>query len=294
MSGIFGVVSKKDCLDDLFYGVDYHSHMGTERAGLAVVRKNEYRRVIHDISRRQFKSRFFDELSGLHGHLGIGVISDRDPQPLVVGSRHGQFAIAVAGFIGNLKSLRSELYQHGQSLIEINNNRCNSVEVVSRFICQANTIIEGIKTVWSKIKGSSTIVILKKDEILAARDRFGYLPLVIGQKENSLAVASESCSLKNLGYKIVYYLAPGEIVLLRPNRFYIVQKGNSIMQICAFLWIYTGNPASTYEEINVENVRGQCGKYLALRDDIEADMVAGVPDSGTGHAVGYAIESGLP
>lgn len=294
MSGIFGVVSEDDCVKDLFYGTDYHSHMGTERAGLAVYGKNGFDRIIHDITKGQFKSRFTADLGILCGHSGIGVISDRDPQPLIVGSRFGTFGIVMAGLVENLEELVQGLTSNRHALMEMSDGAVNSVEIVAKLIAQGEDIPDGIQKVWSKIKGSATLLVLTEEGIYAARDRLGYLPLVIGGKPGSFAIASETCSFPNLDFKETQYLAPGEIVLVTP--FGIQQKyaGNTNMQICAFLWIYTGNPASRYEEINVAMVRERCGRYLAKRDNVEADMAAGVPDSGTGHAIGYAIQSGLP
>lgn len=294
MSGIFGVVSETDCREELFYGTDYHSHMGPQIGGLAIFNGKRFDRVIHDITKGQFKSRFADDYQKLNGQSGIGVISDRDPQPLVIGSHFGNLAIVMAGLIENLEELAKILIKDRHSLVGMNDGSLNSVEIIAKLISKGENIPEGIQKVWRLIKGSATLLILTEEGIYAARDRLGYLPLIIGGKPGSFAVVSEACSFPNLGYKEVQYLAPGEIVLITPSGIQQKCSGNDQMQICAFLWIYTGNPASKYEGIAVAPCRERCGRYLAKRDNVEADMTAGVPDSGTGSAIGYAMESGLP
>jgi amidophosphoribosyltransferase len=293
MSGIFGVVSKKDCAATLLYGTDYHSHMGTEYGGMAVLGKRFYR-SIHDISKSQFKSKFVDEYRQTEGGLGIGVISDRDPQPLIVGSKFGTFAIVAAGLIENVNDLARDLLQEGETFGEMSSGGINSVELIAKLITRGRTLPEGIEEMYERIKGSASILLLKDEGIYAARDRLGRTPLVIGEKEGEYVIATETCSFLNLGFRIWKYLDPGEIVLLGKSGIEEKIKGKAINQICAFLWIYTGYPASSYEGISVELVRERCGRSLARNDDVEADLVAGVPDSGVGHAIGYAMESGLP
>ena len=293
MSGIFGIVSKKNCADTLLYGTDYHSHMGTEYGGMAVFGKRFYR-SIHDISKSQFKSKFFDEYKEMKGNLGIGVISDRDPQPLIIGSKFGAFAIVVAGLVENVNELALELLREGETFGEMSSGGINSVELVAKLITRGKTLPEGIEGTYDKIRGSASILLLKKNGIYAARDRLGRTPLVVGEKEGEYAIATETCSFINLGFRISKYLTPGEIVFMGRSGLEEKSAGKKKNQICAFLWIYTGYPASSYEGISVELVRERCGKSLARDDNIRADLVAGVPDSGVGHAIGYAIESGLP
>jgi amidophosphoribosyltransferase len=293
MSGVFGIVSKKNCADSLLYGTDYHSHMGTQYGGMAVLGKQFYR-SIHDISKSQFKSKFFEDHKEMKGNLGIGVISDRDPQPLIIGSKFGTFAIAAAGLVENVDGLASELFKDGETFGEMSSGGINSVELMAKLITRGRTLTEGIEGVYDRIKGSASILLLMKDGIYAARDRLGRTPLVIGERDEEYVIATETCSFLNLGFRIKKYLTPGEIVLIGRSGFEEKSAGKKTHQICAFLWIYTGYPASSYEGISVELVRERCGRFLAKNDDAKADLVAGVPDSGVGHAIGYAMESGLP
>jgi amidophosphoribosyltransferase len=293
MSGLFGVVSRKNCTDTLFYGTDYHSHLGTERGGMAVLGDRFYR-SIHDISQGQFKSKFVNDYKEMKGNVGIGVISDRDDQPLLFASKFGTFAIVMAGLIDNLNELAGELLNEGETFVEVSSSGINSTELVARLITQGDNLIDGIQKMFDRIKGSASLLILNQDGIYAARDRMGRTPLVIGEKGKDLAVASESFSFFNLGFTIKKYLNPGEIVLLGKDGLKQEKEGGSDSQICSFLWIYAGYPASSYEGISVEVVRERCGRFLAKNDTVKADLVAGVPDSGVGHAIGYAMESGLP
>ncbi len=293
MSGIFGIVSKKNCADILLYGTDYHSHMGTEYGGMAVLGKQFYH-SIHDISKSQFKSKFFDDYKGMKGPLGIGAISDRDPQPLIIGSKFGNFAIVTAGLLENRDELASELLCEGETFGEMSSGGINSVELMAKLINRGRTLLEGIEEVYERIRGSASILILKKEGIYASRDRLGRTPLVIGEREGEYAIATETCSFLNLGFRIKKYLAPGEIVFIGRTGLEEKTTGKKANQICAFLWIYTGYPASSYEGISVELVRERCGRSLAKSDDVKADLVSGVPDSGVGHAIGYAMESGFP
>jgi amidophosphoribosyltransferase len=293
MSGIFGIVSKKNCADILLYGTDYHSHMGTQYGGMAVFGKQFYR-SIHDITKSQFKSKFFDDYKEMKGNLGIGVISDRDPQPLIIGSKFGTFAIVTAGLIENAHELASELFKDGETFGEMSSGGINSVELMAKLITRGRTLTEGIEEVYDRIKGSASILLLMKDGIYAARDRLGRTPLVIGEKDEEYVIATETCSFLNLGFRIKKYLTPGEIVLIGRSGLEEKSVGKKTNQICAFLWIYTGYPASSYEGISVELVRERCGRILAKNDDVKVDLVAGVPDSGVGHAIGYAMESGFP
>ena len=293
MSGLFGVVATEDCVHDLFYGTDYHSHMGTERAGLAVLGE-KFQRGIHDISQGQFKSKFFDILHQMQGNFGIGVISDREPQPLVVGSKFGTFAITTVGQFQNIKDTADRIFSEGHTLVEMSNGSINSTEMVAKLISRGNNLVDGIRNAQKQVEGSFSLLILNQEGIYAARDLLGRTPLIVGQKEGATAIASESCAFQNLGYQIKTFLAPGEIVLLTPAEIKQMLEPQADKKICAFLWIYTGFPASAYEGIGVESVREKCGRLLAKRDTVKADFVTGVPDSGIGHAIGYAMESGLP
>ncbi len=294
MSGIFGIVSNKtNCADNLLYGIDYHSHMGTEYGGMAVFGE-QFHRSIHDISKSQFKSKFFGEYKEMKGPLGIGVISDRDPQPLLIGTKFGNFAIVVAGLIENVDELASELLKEGETFGDMSSGGINSVELVAKLITRGRTIPQGIEGVYNRIKGSASILLLINDGIYAARDRLGRTPLVIGEKEGEFAIATETCSFLNLGFRIKKYLDPGEIVFIGKSGLEEKSAGQARNQIWSFLWIYTGYPASSYEGISVELVRERCGRALAKNDEVKADLVSGVPDSGVGHAIGYAMESGLP
>jgi amidophosphoribosyltransferase len=267
--------------------------MGTEYGGMAVMGR-QFHRSIHDISKSQFKSKFYDDYKTMKGPMGIGVISDRDPQPLIIGSRFGNFAIVVAGLIENVNELGSELLKEGETFGEMSSGGINSVELIAKLITRGRTILEGIEGVYDRIKGSASILLLKKEGIYAARDRLGRTPLVIGEKDGEYAIATETCSFLNLGFRIKKYLNPGEIVSIGKSGLEEKALGKKRNQICAFLWIYTGYPASSYEGISVELVRERCGRSLAKNDDVKADLVAGVPDSGVGHAIGYAMQSGFP
>ncbi len=293
MSGLFGVVSKEDCVKTLFYGTDYHSHMGTQRAGLAVLGE-AFQRSIHDITDSQFKSKFAEEYKRMRGMSGIGVISDRDPQPLVFNSRFGMFAVAGAGLVSNIDVLARELQEKGHSFSENSDGTINAIELVTKLINEGKSLIDGIERMHRKIAGSMSVLILCKDGIYAARDRFGRSPLVVAERDGAWAVASESCALPNLGFSVRKFVAPGEILLLTESGLKGERPGGDSEQICSFLWIYTGYPASSYGGIGVETVREQCGALLAGKNQVTADLVAGVPDSGVGHAIGYAMQSGIP
>ncbi len=293
MSGIFGIVSKNNCASNLLYGTDYHSHMGTEYGGMAVLGERFYR-SIHDISKSQFKSKFYDEYKEMKGPFGIGAISDKDAQPLIIGSKFGNFAIVSAGLVENTNELAAELLEQGETFGEMSSGGVNSVELIAKLINRGKTLIDGISGFYERIKGSASIIIMKDDGIYAARDRLGRTPLVVGEKDGDYVIATETCSFLNLGYKIKKYLEPGEIVHVGKKGLEEKSSGKKDNQICSFLWIYTGYPASSYEGISVELVRERSGRYLAKNDNVKADLVAGVPDSGVGHAIGYAQASGLP
>jgi len=295
MSGLFGVVSNNNCISSLYYGTDYHSHLGTQFGGIAFIDKTgKPVKKIHDIANSQFKSKFYEGSDKIQSEMGIGVISDKDPQPLSFESKFGTFAICVAGLVTNKDELAQELIRKGISFSDIDRGEINTTELIAHLINQGNDIIGGIEKMYDQIKGSISLLILTEDGIYCSRDRFGVTPLVLAGKDNEVAVASETCSFHNMGFKITKFLAPGEIVFLSPKGVEEISPGKSQNKICAFLWIYTGFPASTYEGINVETVREKCGKFLAMRDNVKIDLVSGVPDSGTVHAIGYAMESGKP
>lgn len=296
MSGLFGVVSKNEnCTQTLFYGTDYHSHLGTEYGGLAVHGKGFYHKI-HAISQSQFKSKFFEDYHKMEGKKGIGAISDAEEQPIFMRSRFGSFFIVTAGLIENKNNLIQELLDEGHSFSEPSNTGVNSTELVAKLINKGRDLIDGIEKMFEKIEGSCSLLILHENGIYAARDRKGFTPIVLGKKDGMWAVTSETCAFTNLGFEIVKFLQPGEIVLLNENEGLTERcGGSSSCKICTFLWIYTGFPASSYENISVETVRERCGKALAKQDrDIEADVISGVPDSGVGHAIGYAMESKKP
>ncbi|MBU4377314.1 MAG: amidophosphoribosyltransferase, partial [Candidatus Omnitrophica bacterium] len=294
MSGIFGVVSKTDCAEILFYGTDYHSHLGTEYGGMAVLGR-DFSRHIHNLGQTQFKSKFYEDYKRMRGNKGIGVISALEEQPIYLKSKFGPFCIVTNGYIENAEKLASELLKKGASFSEVSKGTVNATELVAKLITQGNSIVDGIEKMFEAIEGSCSLLLLNKDGVYAARDRFGYTPLIIGKRGDAYAVTSETSAFPNSDFEIVKYLGPGEVVLI--NEFGMAGKSpaRNQEQICAFLWIYTGFPASNYEGINTEVVRERCGRLLAKRDkDIEVDVVSGVPDSGIAHAIGYAMESGKP
>lgn len=295
MSGIFGIVSNDDCTSSLYYGVDYHTHLGTQYGGIAFIDENRHLvKKIHDISNSQFKSKFHQWFNTVKSDIGIGVISDKDPQPLCFKSKFGLFAICCSGLITNKKELAEELIKKGVSFSQVPNGEINGTELAANLINQGDTIIDGIEKMHDKIQGSTSLLLLTGEGIYAARDRNGVTPLVIGEKENETAIASETCAFPNLGFKVRKYIEPGEIAFIDKKGIEIKKKGGASNKICAFLWVYTGFPASSYEGLNAEKIRENCGKCLAKRDNVDVDVVAGVPDSGTAHAIGYAIESGKP
>ncbi len=292
MSGIFGVVAKKNCNEDLYYGTDYHSHLGTQFAGLAVYGK-ELTRKIHDIKGSQFKAKFYEDYLKMEGNKGIGVISARDEEPIVMNSKFGPFAIVTNGFIENAGKIAKALFKKGRSFAEVAEGKINFAELAAKIIISGKSIVDGVEKLFAKIEGSCSLLLLNKEGIYACRDRLGLTPLVIGKKAGSWAVSTESSAFLNLGYELVKHLEPGQIVFLTRTGLKLKRKGAKTNQICSFLWIYTGFPASNYESINVETSRERTGAQLAKDDNIKVDIVSGIPDSGTTHAIGYAMESGV-
>ncbi len=291
MGGLFGIFSNSDCVQDVFYGTDYHSHLGTKRGGMAIKNAGGFQRFIKDITTSQFRSKFDRDVKKMHGNKGIGVISDYEDQPLIISSRLGVFAISTVGKINNIEELASEALQNGTHFSEMHGGEINPTEMAATIISQEKTFEEGIQKVQNMIDGSCTMLILTDKGIYAARDKYGRTPLVIGQKQGSYAIAMESCAFPNLGFEIVQYMGPGEILFINEDGVKQVVPPSERLQICSFLWVYYGYPASNYEGINVETVRYKCGAYLRKEDNIEIDIVAGIPDSGTAHGLGYANEA---
>ena len=295
MSGVFAVATRNDCVLDLFYGTDYHSHLGTRRGGLAVRNGKGVTRVIHDISNAQFRSKFEHDLPRMSGHTGIGVISDYEDQPLIVGSHLGTYAIVTVGVIKNAEALAREAFgKRTTHFSEMSGGEINPTELVATLINQGATFEEGIQRAQRVIEGSCSILLLTDQGIYAARDLLGRTPLIIGRRKDAIAVTLETCAYPNLGYETEKDLGPGEIVLITPDGWEQRGKPGDRMQICSFLWVYYGYPASSYEGINVENCRYRCGAALARNDDLKLDLVAGIPDSGTGHSIGYSNQAGVP
>ena len=295
MSGFFGSISKNDCVDDVFYGTDYHSHLGTKRAGIAFFSgKNGFQRAIHSLEDGYFRNKFENDIKGFAGNCGIGVISDSEAQPMVVNSHFGRFGVATVSRIININDLEEHFLKLHHTFSETSQGTVNPTELISMLIAEGNDFVSGIENVFEKVKGSCSMLILTENGIIAARDKLGRTPVVIGKKKNACAAAFETCSFSNLGYETEKYLGPGEIVKLTAEGWEQLRKPNVEMQICSFLWVYYGYPPSFYEGINVEETRYRCGAALAKNDPIEADFVAGIPDSGVGHAVGYSHARGLP
>ena len=296
MGGFFGTISTKDCVNDLFYGTDYNSHLGTKRAGLVTFdEESGFHRSIHSLERAYFRSRFEDELDEFKGHQGLGVISDTDPQPIIVNSHLGRYAVVTVAKINNLREIADELLKQRMHLSEMSANNINQTELVALLINMGDTFVEGINKVYQKIEGSCSMLILTEDGIIAARDFLGRTPIVIGQKDGALAVSSETTSFPNLDFQTMRDLGPGEIVRLRANGVEVMQKPFSRCQICSFLWVYYGFPASDYEGINTEYVREKNGRLMGEKDtEIEADLACGIPDSGVGMALGYSHGKHIP
>lgn len=296
MGGFFGVTSKQDCVFDLFFGTDYHSHLGTRRAGMAVYDKEKgFDRAIHNIENAPFRTKFDKDANTMHGFMGIGCISDYEPQPLIVRSHHGTYAITTIGKINNTDEIVDTIFKSGHThFLEMSGGDINATELVSAIINQKDNLIEGIQYAQEVIDGSMTMLLLTPKGIYAARDKMGRTPVAIGKKEDGFCLSFESFAYLNLGYTPERELGPGEIVILTPEGIRTLVKPGEDMKICTFLWVYYGYPSSSYEGISVEKMRYHCGQKLAQRDDANPDTVAGVPDSGIAHAIGYANESGIP
>ena len=294
MGGLFGIASKKDCVLDLYYGTDYHSHLGTKRGGMCLKNGKGYSRSIHNIENDYFRSKFEADLPKLNGTVGIGVISDTDTQPLIIGSHLGTFALVTVGKINNLDELGEKAYNKKMHFSEMSGGELHPTELVAMLICEGDSFVEGIKHVQESVQGSCSLLLMTEDSIYAARDKLGRTPLTIGKKGDAYCVTSETCAFPNLGFEQEKYLGPGEILRMTAEGCEQCRPPGDQMQVCSFLWVYYGYPASCYEGINVEASRNRCGEFLADNDDIVIDYVAGIPDSGIGHAIGYASRKKVP
>ncbi|MDO4319790.1 MAG: amidophosphoribosyltransferase [Bacteroidales bacterium] len=295
MGGFFGAISNKQVVNDLFYGTDYNSHLGTKRAGMVTFDpEHGFNRKIHKLERDYFRSKFEDELNSFMGCQGLGVISDTDPQPIIVNSHLGRYAVVTVAKINNLREIAAELLEQGMHFSELSANKINQSELVALLINMGKTYVEGINLVYKKIKGSCSMLVLTEDGIIAARDYLGRTPIIIGRKPDGYAATSETSAFPNLDYEIVRDLGPGEIVRLRADGIEQLQAPARREQFCSFLWVYYGFPASDYLGVNAEAMREDCGRRMGAKDTTEADCVCGIPDSGVGHALGYAEGRGIP
>ena len=293
MGGMFGVASRQNCVTDLFFGVDYHSHLGTKKGGMAVYGKNGFNRAIHNISNSPFRTKFENDVKEMDGNLGIGCISDNEPQPLLVNSKLGSYAIVSVGKVTNMDELIEEAFNNGHThFLEMSGGEVNQTELVASVINQKETYVDGIMNVLRKVKGSISFILMTKNGLYLVRDKLGITPLNVGHKEGSYCASFESHAYLNLGYSFYKELGPGEVCFMTSEGVETLIEANDKMKICSFLWVYYGYPTSCYEGRNVEEMRYECGRLMAKRDHIkDIDMVAGVPDSGIAHAIGYSNES---
>lgn len=297
MSGFFGVASKEDCVLELFYGVDYHSHLGTRRGGMAVHGEDGFDRAIHNIENTPFRTKFDKDVGNMKGNIGIGCISDYEPQPLLFSSKIGSFSLAFVGKVNNYEELLEDLYSRSKTHFqEMTNGTVNVTELIAALICEKDSFAEGIRYVQELVDGSLSMLLMTEEGIYAARDKMGRTPIVVGHKEGAYCLSFESHAYINLGFQDYKELGPGEIVYVTPESVETLVEPGKEMKICSFLWVYYGYPTSAYEGVNVEEMRYRCGSMLAKRDgdSVHPDIVAGVPDSGIAHAIGYANESGVP
>jgi len=295
MGGLFGVVAKDDCMNDLFYGTDYHSHLGTKRGGLAVKNEAGFTRFIHNIENAQFRSKFEDDIPKMRGNRGIGVISDYEDQPLLIRSHLGNYSIVTVGVVKNADELAQKAFgKRITHFSEMGIGEINPTELVASLINQEENFEDGIQNAQEVIEGSCSILLLTESGIYAARDKLGRTPIIIGEKQGSYAATLETCAFPNLEFQIKKHIGPGEIVFMTEDGIEQRKPPLEKMQICGFLWVYYGYPASSYEGINVESTRNRCRAYLAKNDEVQVDLVAGIPDSGVGHGLGYASEAGIP
>ena len=298
MGGIFAAALKEDCVFDLFFGTDYHSHLGTRRAGMVVYGEDGFDRAIHNIENSPFRTKFEHDVQKMHGNMGVGCISDFEPQPLITRSHHGTFAITTVGKINNLNQLADHiLANRGTQFQEMSGGSINPTELVAALINEKDNFIDGIRYAQEIIDGSLTMMILTDRGIYLSRDRLGRTPIMVGKKDEGFCASFESFSYLNIGYEDFRQLGPGEIAIMTPDGVTTLSAPGPKMRICTFLWVYYGYPSASYEGVSVEAMRVRCGQRLARRDKLtknEIDSVAGVPDSGIAHAIGYANESGVP
>jgi len=295
MSGFFGSISKQDCVSDVFYGTDYHSHLGTKRAGLAFISKEKgFQRAIHSLEDGYFRNKFENDILKFSGTSGIGVISDTEPQPIIVNSHLGRFAVVSVSKILNYDELEAYFLASNHTFSETSLGAVNPTELVAMLIAEGDDFLSGIQNVYDRVKGSCSMLILTQDGLIAARDKLGRTPIILGKKDDAFGVTFETCAFSNLGYEIEKYLGPGEVVRVTADGYEQLRKPNDKMQVCSFLWVYYGYPPSYYEGINVDECRYRCGAALAKNDVVNADFVAGIPDSGIGHAMGYCNATTIP
>ncbi len=295
MGGFFGAATADDCVFDLFFGIDYHSHLGTKRGGMVVYGEGGFDRAIHNIENAPFRTKFDKDIQKMSGYMGIGCISDYEPQPLLVRSHHGTYAITTISKINNIKELTEMLFERGHShFLEMSGGDINATEMIACLINQKENLIEGLQYALESVDGSVSILLMNEKGIYAARDKYGRTPVVIGRKDNAFCISFENFAYRNLGYKDYKELGPGEIAIVTDKECTTLSAPGKEMKICTFLWVYYGYPASSYEGTSVEQMRYDCGQRMAKRDHVSPDIVAGVPDSGTAHAIGYANESGIP
>lgn len=294
MGGFFGTISKTNCVTDLYYGIDYHSHLGTKKGGMAVINSTGIKRGIHNLENSYFRTKFESELYEFSGHSGIGVISDFEAQPIIMKSHLGEFAIVTVSKINNIEALTQRTLKKQRTFSEISPEGTNATELVAKLICEEESIEKGIENVYELIKGSCSMLILTRQGLYAARDKLGRTTIVMGKKEGAYAFASETSAFSNLDFSTAHHLGPGEIILATADGWEQRKKPFDKMQVCAFLWVYYGYPSSSFEDINVEACRYRCGAALARRDAVEVDYVSGIPDSGIAHAVGYSNEKQIP
>jgi amidophosphoribosyltransferase len=295
MSGFFGCISKTDCVADVFYGTDYHSHLGTKRAGMAIYSEEKgFQRAIHSLEDGYFRNKFENDVANFKGTIGIGVISDNEAQPIMVTSHLGRYAVATVAKINNIDELEKRFINQHRTFSETSQGGVNPTELVAMLIAEGENFLAGIENVFENIIGSCSMLILTNDGIIAARDSLGRTPIILGKKDNAYAATFETCAFSNLDYNIEKYLGPGEVVKITADGYEQLRKPGDKMQVCSFLWVYYGYPPSFYEGINVDECRYRCGAALARRNHIEADFVAGIPDSGVGHAMGYSNEKRIP
>ncbi|MBT3243514.1 MAG: amidophosphoribosyltransferase [Bacteroidetes bacterium] len=294
MSGFFGAISQKDVVTDVFYGTDYHSHLGTKRAGMAFLNKGDFSRSIHSLENAYFRNKFENALNDFKGNSGVGVISDTDSQPILVNSHLGKFALVTVSKINNSEELTKHFLDKGMQFVETSQNFTNPTELVAKLICEEDNFVSGIENVHNSIKGSCSLLILNDEGIIAARDKLGRTTITLGKNHLGYALASETCSFPNLAYETEHFIGAGEIIKVTADGYEVLKKASDKMQVCSFLWVYYGYPNSDYENINVDQCRYNCGAALAKRDSVDADFVCGIPDSGVGHAYGYSNERKLP